>query len=160
MFVSKHQLMNKVFFLLAIAFTSITGFGQTTSTEKSKSSKKEIRKEVSLEDNNGAKTLTITTKEGRKTKKEVYTGAEADAKLKELESQMTAEQKSVTVDVNEVNGQKTVIIKRTENGKTTEEMYTGIEAEEKLKELNLDPNSKKMKMEEERIEIKKETHQE
>lgn len=53
--------------------------------------KQEIRKEVKVTEENGEKVMTIITTENGKTKTEIYKGAEADAKLKELEASMPKE---------------------------------------------------------------------
>lgn len=107
-----------------------------------KTTKKEVSKEISVEEENGVKTVTIKSTEDGKTTVETFTGKEAEAKLKELEDPASEENTvavvdGVTIDVNmeEVNGVKTLTIKRTENGKTATETYTGAEADKKLKEL-------------------------
>ncbi|MCB0401792.1 MAG: hypothetical protein KDD41_06895, partial [Flavobacteriales bacterium] len=46
---------------------------------------KQVKKEVQLEDENGVKTLTIKTTSDGNVTTEVYTGAEADAKIAEFE---------------------------------------------------------------------------
>lgn len=107
-----------------------------------KTTKKEISKEISVEEENGVKKLTIKSTEDGKTTVETYTGKEAEAKLKELEdpaseANTVAVVDGITIDVNmeEVNGVKTLTINRTENGKTSTETYMGAEADKKLKEL-------------------------
>ena len=49
--------------------------------------KKEMRKEVKVEDVGGEKVMTITTTENGSTSTEVYKGAYADAKMKEMEKE-------------------------------------------------------------------------
>lgn len=107
-----------------------------------KTTKKEISKEISVEEENGVKTVTIKSTEDGKTTVETYTGKEAEAKLKELEdpnsdANTVSVVDGITIDVNmeEINGVKTLTINRTENGKMTTETYTGAEADKKLKEL-------------------------
>ena len=111
-----------------------------------KTTKKEVSKEISVEDENGVKKVTIKSTEDGKTTVETFTGKEAEAKLKELENPASDENTvavvdGVTIDVNmeEVDGVKTLTIKRTEDGKTATETYTGAEAETKLKELEKTP---------------------
>lgn len=58
---------------------------------------KEIKKEVNLEEVNGEKVLTIKTTEGTSTKTEVYKGAEADAKLAELEKEKSGTTKTMVM---------------------------------------------------------------
>lgn len=106
--------------------------------------KKELRKEVKLEEVNGEKQLVIITTENGIAREEVYTGAEADEKLKELEYSIETEnaeiaehkevKKEIKVEVDE-NGEKTVTIITTENGNVDEQIFKGPEADKKLKEL-------------------------
>jgi len=49
--------------------------------------KKEISKEVKVEEIGGEKVMTITTTENGSTSTEVYKGADADAKIKEMEKE-------------------------------------------------------------------------
>lgn len=122
--------------------------------------KKEIKKEVKLEEVNGEKSLTIITTENGLTKEEVYTGAEADAKIIELENQLEAEnatvkehkevRKEVKVEVDD-NGEKTVTIITEENGNVDEQVYKGEAAEQKLKELEEGDSGMKVIIEKEEI---------
>lgn len=122
--------------------------------------KKEIKKEVKLEEVNGEKNLTIITTENGLTKEEVYTGAEADAKIIELENQLEAEnatvkehkevRKEVKVEVDD-NGEKTVTIITEENGNVDEQVYKGEAAEQKLKELEEGDSGMKVIIEKEEI---------
>ena len=66
----------------------------------------------------------------------------------------------ITEDVRVIDekGEKVVKIKRDENGKVTEEVYKGAEADKKLKELEMN-DSKSMHKEERRMEIRKEVHE-
>lgn len=120
--------------------------------QTSKTTRKEISKEISVEDENGVKRVIIKSTEDGKTTVETFTGKEAEAKLKELEELEELEDPAseentaavvgdIIIDVNmeEVNGVKTLTVKRTENGKTATETYTGAEAETKLKELEKKP---------------------
>lgn len=154
------MIMRKLTIVACALIASVSTYAQTEKTEK-KVEKKEVRKEVKLEEDNGVKTLTITTKTGGVVTNEVYTGADADKKLKEMESAESMENKEISedVDVTVENGVKTLRIKRNENGKVTEEVYTGEDADKKLKEMEMAPDTKKGERIERRIEIK-ETHNE
>ncbi len=55
-------------------------------TATAQSTKKNIDKKVEFKNDNGKQTLTIITSEDGKEKKEVYTGAEAERKMEELNS--------------------------------------------------------------------------
>ncbi len=161
MFVRQNlMIMRKLTIVACALIASVSTYAQTEKTEK-KVEKKEVRKEVKLEEDNGVKTLTITTKTGGVVTNEVYTGADADKKLKEMESAESMENKEISedVDVTVENGVKTLRIKRNENGKVTEEVYTGEDADKKLKEMEMAPDTKKGERIERRIEIK-ETHNE
>jgi ribonucleotide reductase alpha subunit len=59
---------------------------------------KEVSKTVNVEEENGVKTLTINTVEDGNSKTEVYTGAEADAKLAELEKEESGTTKIMEID--------------------------------------------------------------
>ena len=155
--------MNKLAALALVLFGSTSIFAQTEKkVEKvEKIEKKEVRKEVKMEDLNGEKTLTISTSENGKLTEEVYKGPEAEKKLKEMEGSMKSEEITEDIEVTDENGTKVVKIIRNENGKVTEEVYKGADADKKLKELEMNENSgKKMHKEEKRIEMKKEIHNE
>ena len=99
--------------------------------------KKEVRKEFKMEEIDGKKKLTIITNDNGDITEEVLLGEAAEAKLAELMQHNPIEQKEIKkeIDVREHDGKKTVTILTTENGKTTKEVFTGNEAEKKLKEL-------------------------
>ena len=59
--------------------------------------KKEISKEACVTEENGTKVLTIKTTEKGKTNTEVYKGADADAKLAELEKEQSGTTKTMVV---------------------------------------------------------------
>ncbi|MFK7787164.1 MAG: hypothetical protein AB8B56_18730 [Crocinitomicaceae bacterium] len=112
------------------------------SPEQVKAVKKEIRKEVQMEDKDGVKTLTITTDDGGEITKEVFTGAEAEAKLAELMPQMEevtmeqeVEEERIEVAVDDDGNLESVTIKRTRNGEETIEVLEGEAAEKKLEEI-------------------------
>lgn len=124
-------------FLLLVAFATLC-FGQSIAQEK-QVVKKEVRKEVKMEEEGGVKTLTIRTSEDGKESVEVYKGAEADKKMAELEAQHgkgTEVKEEVTVE--EVNGQQVVRVKKTVDGQTTEEVK---ETEMKDEQHKVSPES-------------------
>ena len=83
--------MKKITVLLAVfAFV-------TVANQVSAQTSKEVRKEVNLEEENGVKTLTITTTTDGNTSTEVYTGAEADAKVAEFEKQKSGTTKTMVM---------------------------------------------------------------
>lgn len=103
---------------------------------------KEIKKTVEVEivkENNDTKTI-IRTNENGKVKEEIFKGKESDVKLKEVRKEYNAGQNndhSLQVEVNEVNGKKTVKVTETIDGKVTVTEYEGKEADKKLKELQV-----------------------
>lgn len=148
---------------LIVACAMVASLSVNAQTEQ-KSEKKEIKKDIKIEENNGVKTMTITTVSDGKTTQEIYTGADVDLKLAEMEKDMklssepTVENTSQNVEVIIEDGVKTVKIKKNVNGKETEEIYTGAAADKKLKEIELDPSTETQ--EKVRTTIHKETHNE
>lgn len=128
--------MKQTYTFIATAVLSLMAFG--SQAQQVKEVKKEIRKEVNLQEENGEKTLTITTTENGKVTEEVYKGEAAEAKLAEFETKEGEVREEVNVIEN--NGEKTVTITKTVNGQTTVEVLTGAEADAKLKEMNLQTN--------------------
>ncbi len=121
--------------LLASVFVMITAvsFGQQKEVRK-----REIKKEVEMTEDNGQKKLVIKTDENGKVTEEVYVGEEADKKLEELKGEhkeLKADQKTVEVKMEEVNGKKKLTVIENNGGVKTEEIYVGEEADKKLKEL-------------------------
>ncbi len=124
--------MNKGLTFGAIACAILLGTGCFAQSE-------EIRKEVRMEEENGVKTLYITTTTKGVTTEEVFTGAAADAKLaEEMDGRGMEETVSKEVMVTEENGEKVVTIITSTQGKIRTEVYTGEEAEAKLKELQVE----------------------
>lgn len=124
-------------FLLLVAFTALC-FGQSIAQEK-QVVKKEVRKEVKMEEENGVKTLTIRTSENGTEAVEVYKGEEADKKMAELEAQHgKANEVNEEVTVEEVNGKQVVRVKKTVDGQTTEEVK---ETEIKDEQRTVSPES-------------------
>ena len=104
------------------------------------------KQQVRVESVNGVQTVTVTTVKDGIEKKEVFKGEAGEAKLKELESKagnlnpMIAEEvmketKSRKVSMVDENGDKTLTIEETKNGKTSTQTYTGDEAVKKMKEI-------------------------
>ena len=128
--------MKQTYTYIATAVLSLMAFG--SQAQEVKEVKKEIRKEVNLQEENGQKTLTITTTENGKVTEEVYKGEAAEAKMAEFETKEGEVREEVNVIEN--NGEKTVTITKTVNGQTTVEVLTGAEADAKLKEMNMQTN--------------------
>ena len=59
--------------------------------------KKEIRKEIKMEDEDGVITLTITTTENGDTKTEVFTGDDATKKMAELDKMKSGSTKTMFI---------------------------------------------------------------
>ena len=133
--------------LLSIFLISGSAFGQEVPTAeqapvKEESTKKEVRKEIQMEDADGLKTLTIITDENGVVSKEVLVGDEAEAKLAELMPQMEemseevlTEEERIEVAVDDDGNLQSVTVKKSLNGEETIEVFTGEEAKQKLEEL-------------------------
>ena len=118
-------------FIVLIVACTLTG---TVFSQEKKS--KEIKKEVIMEEEDGVKTLTITTTSNGQKSEEKYTGEEADAKLAEMmEGRGESDEIKKEVKMEEVNGEKKLTIITSRKGKIREEVYIGEEAEAKMKEL-------------------------
>lgn len=128
----------------------LTVFG-TVLYAQEKRIEKNVSKEVNMEEINGELVLTVILTDGDTKTHEVYKGAEAEAKFKELEASMRPKTKNEEVFVTEENGVKTVRIQSTENGVVNEEVFTGEKANAKLKELGLNENTKKAEIKQETI---------
>ncbi len=85
--------MKKLILSIA-AFALIAVSNQTIAQTEEK---REIRKEVKMEDDNGVKTLTISTTENGKTKTEIFKGADADKKMAELNKAKSGSTKTMVV---------------------------------------------------------------
>ena len=108
------------------------------SAQKTKEVKKTVEVEV-IKENNDIKTV-IRTNENGKVKEEIYKESEAEAKLQEIrKEQNTNEPKdhALEVEVQEINGKKTVKVTETINGQRTVTEYEGKAADKKLKELQV-----------------------
>lgn len=80
-----------------------------TASAQSSATKMKVTKEVNVDDKNGEKVLTISTNENGKVTNEVFKGAEADAKLKELDAEKSGTTKTM---VTEANGKKAMKIEK------------------------------------------------
>jgi len=121
-----------------ILFVIFAGLPVIVSAQKTKEVKKTVEVEV-IKENNDTKTVIRTTENG-KVKEEIYKGSEAEAKLEEIrKEQNTNEPKdhALEVEVQEINGKKTVKVTETINGQTTVTEYEGKAADKKLKELQV-----------------------
>jgi hypothetical protein len=125
--------MKQTYIVIATALLSLIAFG--SQAQEVKELKKEVRKEVNLQEENGVKTLTITTTENGVITEEVYKGEAAEAKMAEFETKEGEVREEVNVIEN--NGEKTVTVTKTVNGETTVEVFTGADADAKLKEMEL-----------------------
>lgn len=104
---------------------------------------RKVTKEVELLDENGVKKLIIRTNDNGKLTEEVFTGEEADKKLAELNAEMPIEQEKQDIRVEILNGKKTLTIRSTKDGITSEEVFEGEKADQKMKELGIeDPEPK------------------
>lgn len=125
--------------LLLIA--SITGLSILASCREEATEDTSIKKEVRMEDENGVKTLTITTTENGVKSEEIYTGEEAERMMLEMEDELGDEghdgKMSVRkeVEVNDENGEKKMTIKTTTNGQEKIESFEGKDVDAKVKEL-------------------------
>lgn len=146
--------MKKTVFALLICSASISWAQEETKELK------EIRKEVRVENENGVKTVEIITTEGDVVTKEVYTGEDADKKLMELGGKELEEISTETTEIKmeEIDGQKRLTVRTEKDGQVEEEVYVGVDAEKKLKELEAAGNApKQMKVKRiERIEREEE----
>ena len=130
--------MKKTYTFISAALFSLIAVG--SHAQEVKEVRKEVRKEVNLKEENGEKTLTITTTENGKVTEEVYKGEAAEAKMAEFEPQAVEVREEVNVIEN--NGEKTVTVTKTVNGETTVDVLTGAEADAKLKEMDLQATPK------------------
>lgn len=119
----------KLLGLLIVCLLAITTYAQ-------EGTKKEVRKEVRMEENNGEKVLTIITEENGTVTEEVFTGDEAETMLDEMmDGNGPDEGVKKEIEVEIINGEKTVTITTIEGGQVRKEKYIGEDADAKLKEL-------------------------
>ena len=129
----------KTAILSTILFLGLASF----SFSQTKKNAKEIQKEIKVEVENGKTVMTIITSDGDKVTEEVFEGAAAEAKLKEFQEKVEFEEESQTVKLEDHDGQKKLTVTTTKDGKSTEEVFIGAEAEKKMKEMGLQPSTMK-----------------
>jgi hypothetical protein len=123
--------MKKIAILAGFAFIGASPlFAQPVQKEK-----REVIKNVEVQEVNGEKVMTITTTENGVQTQEVVRGAEAEQRMNEFPLKEEGNEVRKEVNYEEVNGEKVLTIMTTENGVTTTEVYKGAEAELKLKEI-------------------------
>lgn len=123
--------MKKIAILAVFAFIGASPlFAQPAQKEK-----KEVIKNVEVQEVNGEKVMTITTTENGVQTQEVVKGAEAEQRMNEFPLKEEGNEVRKEVNYEEVNGEKVLTIMTTENGVTSTEVYKGAEAEMKLKEI-------------------------
>lgn len=135
--------MKKIIALTGLALiASAPLFAQPVQKEK-----KEVIKNVEVQEVNGEKVMTITTTENGVQTQEVVRGAEAEQRMQEFPLKEEGNEVRKEVNYEEVNGEKVLTIMTTENGVTSTEVYKGAEAEMKLKEIQegVDPAAAKKK---------------
>ncbi|TNF48279.1 MAG: hypothetical protein EP305_05865 [Bacteroidetes bacterium] len=132
--------------VLFVAFLLVGGFASAQVKSEKQVVKNEVKKEVSIEEVNGEKTLTIRTSSNGTETLEVYKGQEAEEKIAAMNAESEAKVEE-RVYVEEINGVKTVKIERTENGVTSVEQYQGEEADRKLQEMESRELRKNQRME-------------
>jgi predicted proteasome-type protease len=135
--------MKKIIALTGLALiASAPLFAQPVQKEK-----KEVIKNVEVQEVNGEKVMTITTTENGVQTQEVVKGAEAEQRMQEFPLKEEGNEVRKEVNYEEVNGEKVLTIMTTENGVTSTEVYKGAEAEMKLKEIQegVDPAAAKKK---------------
>jgi hypothetical protein len=117
---------------LFITTLSMNSFGQKKG--------KEIKKEIRMEDHNGKRVLTIITTENGNVMEEVYEGRAADLKMTELRSDDSMEFKEESQEVRvemDKNGQNKLTVITKKDGQEMEEVYVGLKADQKMKELGI-----------------------
>jgi hypothetical protein len=130
---------------------ALTGFALIASAplfaQPAQKEKKEVIKNVEVQEVNGEKVMTITTTENGVQTQEVVRGAEAEQRMQEFPLKEEGNEVRKEVNYEEVNGEKVLTIMTTENGVTSTEVYKGAEAELKLKEIQegVDPAAAKKK---------------
>jgi len=95
----------------------------------------QVKKQVTMEEVNGEKTLTIRTKENGTEKVEVLKGEAADKKMAELNTAASTNKVTEQIIVEEHNDEKVVKVIRNNNGVETIEEFKGEAAEKKLAEI-------------------------
>ena len=83
-------------FTLGVTFLAL--FAISHQADAQTTVKKEIKKEITIEEKNGEKVLTIKSIENNQTKIEIYKGANAEAKIKELSQHKGGTTKTMVVN--------------------------------------------------------------
>lgn len=136
---------------VAIAVIGMISFNSTA-----QETKKEIKKEVKMTETNGEKVLVIKTNENGQVTEETYQGEAAEQKLAETQTNSISQEVTEEVNVEEINGEKVLTIKRSENGQETVEVLKGEAAEARLKEMEASSNqTKPMKKTMKKVEVRK-----
>ena len=125
-----------------IAFIGALAIGSSLISCNSKESTETIEKKVSIEEVNGEKHLTISTITNGDKIVEEFVGEEAEEKIKVLEKERLTheamvgyEDKKIDVRLEDKNGEKSLTIITTENGKEKIEVFEGDEVDPKLEEI-------------------------
>jgi hypothetical protein len=95
----------------------------------------QVKKQVTMEEVNGEKTLTIRTNENGTEKVEVLKGEAADKKMAEFNTSASESKVTEQVIVEEHNNEKVVKVIKNVNGLETIEEFKGEAAEKKLAEI-------------------------
>lgn len=93
-------------------FTMTFVINSVNAQNSKKEIKEEIKKEVKISNENGEKVMTIVTTTNGKTTKETYKGADAEAKIKELESEMEKESSTTKTVKTMPDGKKEVRVEK------------------------------------------------
>lgn len=127
--------MKKILIVTIALVTSIFSSNSFAQEEVAK----ELKKEVRVEEENGIKTITITTTNGEIITEEIYSGEEAEVKLAELTAaNPQREEATREVEIIEENGVRSVTITTTIAGQKSQEVYTGEDADRKIEEMELE----------------------
>lgn len=121
---------------LTLCVLSCSAFGQEQTGVKKE--KRSITKEVRIEEENGVKTLKISTDENGIKTEEIFIGEAADKKMAEMLPEMNSSkeiEQRVDVRVDKIGNDKKVTITKSSNGEETVNVFEGEAADQKLKEL-------------------------
>ena len=132
--------------ILLVSFLIAGGIASAQVNSEKQVVKNEVKKEVSIEEVDGVKTIMIHTSTNGVETMEVYKGEEAEEKIAAMnvESGAIVEER---VYVEENNGVKTLRIERIENGISSVVYYKGEEADRKLQEMESRELRKNQRME-------------
>ena len=137
---------------ITLMVASIFALGWSINGLAQEEEKQELRKEVRVEENNGVKTMTITTSENGEVSEEVFEGEEAEAKLQEMNAAGEEKEKKKVTYKEDGNGNAKLTVRTEKNGEVSEEVYEGEEAKEKVKEYQtVEGHEKKMVIKERKV---------